>query len=410
MVMSLARLGLVAVGLFTVSGCSPLVQWLDFDMRKPIPWTTAHNEYQRGPVSVVAYWSETNVQSPQGQAIRGFGGRVMFVDPESGVPGLARGTLTVYAFDEYNRQPGDHRPTRKYVFEPQHLEKLRTDNEFGPSYNVWLPWDDVGGPEMTISLVARFQPEGEGPVSLGESSRSHLSGPKPLPHQLAKEPPGGGGIRQTSLEGAASQPVAPEREVANGRNLRTTTIGSTVARPVGQGVPELNVPRQLPRDHGLSSTHVNTTAHPNALPPHQPPAKSLAGSTTMPHGAPMPHAGPSQQGWPGPHVGPMQHAAPMQQGGPNQHGPQPPHQAGVGQVPEGSRQQEVAHAPPRMAPPEFAPPPKSQSASPVRSLRPRTPSDRVPPDLRQTNEDRLKHLRSHRPASRIDVSHPWQDP
>lgn len=248
---------IVAVTSCLSVGCSSL----DFDMNRSIPWTTAHKEYHSDPVQVVAYWEPAQVRSPQGDMHRGFGGRVMFVDPENGAPIEVSGTLTVYAFDELTRQPGNPKPDRKYVFEASHLKKLKKENDVGVTYNVWLPWDPAGGPEQSVSLVARFEPEKDGPVSIGESCKLHLSGPV-VEEQIAEAPPEQPMIRQTSLAASAPEPVVPRTESTQ-PGMRVTTIGPAPStqrsalgiqspQPVRASLPHrsdsqvASIPRQLP--------------------------------------------------------------------------------------------------------------------------------------------------------------------
>jgi hypothetical protein len=48
-------------------------------------------------------------------------------------------------------------------------------SELGPSYSFWLPWDEVGGPQTEISLIARFEPNG-GSIVIGEQTKHLLPG------------------------------------------------------------------------------------------------------------------------------------------------------------------------------------------------------------------------------------------
>jgi hypothetical protein len=45
----------------------------------------------------------------------------------------------------------------------------------GHSYSVWIPWDEVGGPQKEISLIARFTPE-KGSVVVSEQTKQILPG------------------------------------------------------------------------------------------------------------------------------------------------------------------------------------------------------------------------------------------
>ena len=81
----------------------------------------------------------------------------------------------VYAFDETDRDPSNNRPDRKYVFTPQQLPAHYSKSKIGHSYSVWLPWDEVGGPQKELTLIIRFQPK-EGTVAISDPCRQLLPG------------------------------------------------------------------------------------------------------------------------------------------------------------------------------------------------------------------------------------------
>ena len=66
------------------------------------------------------------------------------------------GTLTVYVFDETNRDPNNVRPDRKYVFTKEQFPSHYSKSKFGHSYSVWIPWDEAGGEQKEISMIVRF--------------------------------------------------------------------------------------------------------------------------------------------------------------------------------------------------------------------------------------------------------------
>ena len=60
-------------------------------------------------------------------------------------------------------------------------------SKLGHSYSVWLPWDETGGPQKEISLIARFTPE-KGGVVVGEQTKQMLPGKTQI---IAKNPADG---------------------------------------------------------------------------------------------------------------------------------------------------------------------------------------------------------------------------
>ena len=128
-----------------------------------------------------------SARSPDGPPARGFGGRLTFYDSKADKPVKVDGTLVVYVFDEEGRDPGNAKPDRKYVFSKEDWERHYSKSELGHSYSVWLPWDEVGGPQKEISLIVRFTPS-TGPTIVGEQARQVLPGVKAVAKSEGPQP------------------------------------------------------------------------------------------------------------------------------------------------------------------------------------------------------------------------------
>jgi hypothetical protein len=79
------------------------------------------------------------------------------------------GNFTVLAFDDtetkgVSTSPETKSPEKKYVIPADQLPSHYSKSDLGHSYSFWLPWDEVGGPERRICLVARFEPRKGRPV------------------------------------------------------------------------------------------------------------------------------------------------------------------------------------------------------------------------------------------------------
>ena len=124
---------------------------------------------------MVSTWADTVLHKAGEKPVRGFGGRLVFFGQESDEPVRVDGQLVVYAFDESGRELHDTQPTRKFVFPAEQFVRHESESKLGPSYSVWLPWDEVGGEQKNISLIARFEAK-NGPLVMGEQTRHLLPG------------------------------------------------------------------------------------------------------------------------------------------------------------------------------------------------------------------------------------------
>jgi hypothetical protein len=181
------------------AGCAPL------KISKPNVWPFTGEDSPGTPTRIIASWTDTVLYQPNQVPLRGFGGRLIFYEGDKPEAIKVDGTLTVYAFDETNRDLNNVKPSRKYVFTKDQLPSHYSKSKLGHSYSVWIPWDEVGGPQKEISLIARFTPE-KGSVVVSEQTKQILPGQI---QQVAKNSSGGAlpsGAPQTA-PGARAQNV-----------------------------------------------------------------------------------------------------------------------------------------------------------------------------------------------------------
>ena len=179
------------------------------------------------PASVAAIWSDTVMYTAGKPPTRGFGGRLYFYDARRDAIKVD-GQLVVYVYDDDNPNPGD-KPAKRYIFSPEELSNHHAGSELGPSYNVWIPWDVVGGPTKQLSLVPFFLPT-EGGMIAGEHTRHRLPGTE---QQVENAQPENSGPNSHGLAGAQRAPQGvqqvafheeAQRAKAPSAGMRTTTI------------------------------------------------------------------------------------------------------------------------------------------------------------------------------------------
>ncbi len=189
------------------------------------------------PDKIVALWSDTILTQAGQPPIRGFGGRLMFYEGKNEEPIKVEGMLTVYAFDETDRDANNARPDRKYVFTPQQFPLHYSKSKIGHSYSVWLPWDEVGGPSKEFTLIVRFQPK-EGAVAVSDPCRQLLPG-RTVPSRtkapaVLSDPPGPSfdvsrsqgneGVQPTSYQAPAMEGTGVLQAQWQQRHITTATI------------------------------------------------------------------------------------------------------------------------------------------------------------------------------------------
>ena len=182
-------------------------KWLP--KKKPDPL----EEARLRPTKMVAIWSESVVFSSTRKPTRGLGGRIYFYNERhQTIP--AEGELIVYAFDD--NQENEDAAKRKYIFSPEQFAGHFSQSDFGPSYSVWIPWDDVGNDQQPISVVPMFKTK-EGQMLVGDYARNLLKGKKNTDEQLVEEEPRDA-IRRVGFD------EKEKSKLDTKLNIRTSTI------------------------------------------------------------------------------------------------------------------------------------------------------------------------------------------
>ena len=187
--------------------------------RVGLPWSkhseVVESRYQ-SPARLVAIWTDASYNTVGKKPIRGFGGRLYFYNQKQ-QPVPVEGQLVVYAYDDTDPSGPSQGPSRKYVFTPEQLTEHFSESDLGASYSIWLPWDEVGGEQKSISLVPILT-NASGQVITGAQSINLLPGTRPNAEAqefFSRVEPESAGARQ-SLNKLQAIARGPMHSLANG--------------------------------------------------------------------------------------------------------------------------------------------------------------------------------------------------
>jgi hypothetical protein len=107
------------------------------------------------PERLVVIWKDAVYEHPAVPPTRGIGGRLYFYDSEDN-PIKVDGEVVIYGFDD---TAGDDKTEadKKFVFKQESFASHYNATALGPSYSIWLPWDKLGGKELSVSLIPVFR-------------------------------------------------------------------------------------------------------------------------------------------------------------------------------------------------------------------------------------------------------------
>ena len=234
---SLRAIGLIILT-FGLSGC----QFAPKSKAWSWPWSK-NADNKPIPDRMLPIWTDTVLHQPNQPGLRGFGGRVFFYRDGNPEPIEVDGALAVYVFDADQLSPQQPNPEKKFVFTAEQFAGHMSHSSMGPSYSVWLPWDEVGGPNRKLSLVARFEGANGGTV-ISEPTIKLLPGVGSTASTVGKSP-NSSNVQQASFSESHTQEERPE---SSGRKKSRKTVETIELPPSFQRhwqLPE-ETPNQAP--------------------------------------------------------------------------------------------------------------------------------------------------------------------
>jgi hypothetical protein len=191
--------------------------------KMPSVWPWDKEETKELPDRILAVWSDTVLHQKGLPGVRGFGGRIYFYKKDNTDPIEVDGGLAVYVFDADDLSPASQQPLRKFVFTPDQFVSHMSKTSIGPSYSVWLPWSEVGGPQMRLSLIARFEGR-DGGSTISDPTIKLLPG-IPKQESLAKS--------KTKTKGNDSDSPVQQASYAEPKSNEKEMIPESIKKPTG---------------------------------------------------------------------------------------------------------------------------------------------------------------------------------
>ncbi len=171
----------VLMALASITGCQS-VHWSEGDWEKKnlfnMPLKKEKTPEFQTPDHIVVIWKQSTFRGDNGQKSKGFGGRIYFYNDKNEAV-KADGELTIFGFDDSFEGAERQSADCKFVFKQEDFQKHFSVTDLGPSYSVWVPWNEDNEDSLRISLMPIFKTV-EGKLVQGEQSVNVLTGSKPL--------------------------------------------------------------------------------------------------------------------------------------------------------------------------------------------------------------------------------------
>ena len=200
MLASSLRLTLL-VCVLIATGCSSL------SLKKPA-FTVA--TVKNPAVRCLCLWQQAEGPGLRGENCRGFAAQVFFFTQGNEVPVVVSGDVRVYLFDDVGSEAEQAKPIHQVDLTQAEWNNRVTDSQFGPAYNVFIPYVRPGSTEANCALRVRLtRPDGS--FLFSELTQVRLTG---SPRREAPTPP------------QSADDVASVRDQRDAPAIRSTTIAT----------------------------------------------------------------------------------------------------------------------------------------------------------------------------------------
>ena len=112
-------------------------------------------------VRCLCLWQQAEGPGLRGENCRGFAAQVFFFGQGGEVPVVVNGDVRVYLFDDVGSEAEQAKPIHQIDVPQFEWNNRLTDSQFGPAYNVFIPYVRSGHEEATCALRLRLtRPDG----------------------------------------------------------------------------------------------------------------------------------------------------------------------------------------------------------------------------------------------------------
>lgn len=234
-----------------IAGCQSNLTAKKIQAKNPMAKNSA-----KTPTKFVDVWNNYAQSTSDGKVMRGIAGRIHFyADSEKKRAVKVDGNVTVFVFDADEKDPARSKPLRVYQFKADSLPKhYAFKKPLGHGYDFFLPYDELGGEELRLCVMTRFDDRLEDNFVLSQPVNTILQGTKPeptLPNESVREYLASKSIMSETNRKMAEQVVPSEMNpiqqvgyenvgqtmttIPETRSVTTITLNDSMSRRLAQG-------------------------------------------------------------------------------------------------------------------------------------------------------------------------------
>ena len=245
-------------------GLLPLLFLSGCQTPKPVKQVMAKNPFSKNaaktPAEIVDVWNSYAQVTSEGKTMRGMAGRIHFYDHKKKSQAVkVDGDLNIYVFDGRETDPSHAKPIKVFQFQADTLAQHHSyQKPLGHGYDFFLPMDEIGGEEMPLCIMVRFDDHLNEMLVMAQPVNTILAGRKP---QTPTEPTIREFLESRSLLAEANQSISThfdssiqqvghveekQNTVPEKSKVSTIPLNGDMTRRLTEAKETIAIPERLP--------------------------------------------------------------------------------------------------------------------------------------------------------------------
>lgn len=164
------------------SGCATSSLFSSLSHKEDVPKATSKNP----AVRCLCLWEPAEGTGVDNKPARGVAGQIFFFTRDSVSSVAVEGDVRIFVFDDQGTEEEQSKPLHQFDFKDNTFQAFLTPTQFGPSYQLFVPYSRKGRHQAELAVRVRLAQDGAPPV-FSEITKVVLNGHERIKPKAADE-------------------------------------------------------------------------------------------------------------------------------------------------------------------------------------------------------------------------------
>ena len=233
-------IAVLAISLACSSGCATSGLFSSWTHKDEVPKATAKNP----AVRCLCLWEPAEGTGVDNKPARGVAGQIFFFTRDSVSSVAIEGDVRIFVFDDQGSEEEQSKPLHQFDFKDNTFKAFLTPTQFGPAYQLFVPYSRKGRHQAELAIRIRLAQEGAPPV-FSDITKVVLNGherikPTAAPEYVPEELGSPVGSTKNDIEQfGTAEVVSPQLIEQTFRDIRLERQPPSASNPLKARQPKL---------------------------------------------------------------------------------------------------------------------------------------------------------------------------